>query len=236
MSTAGSKVLVVGATGAVGGALAGVLHGRGARCAVAGRDAGRLAERARGWGGCPARVFDAYDVDGCAALAGWAREALSGLDAVVTAVGTVAFGRSEDTSDEVLEHLVAVNALAPIAALRAALPLLPEGGAVAAVTGVVAERPMPGAADYSASKAALSAWLTAVRREQRRRGVHVLDARLPHMDTGFADRAVAGSPPPMPPGADLDAAVRAVVDALASGAAVVRPGPDGVLVTEVRDR
>ncbi|QMV20549.1 SDR family NAD(P)-dependent oxidoreductase [Streptomyces sp. SCUT-3] len=235
MSTAGSKVLVVGATGAVGGALAGVLHGRGARLAAAGRDAGRLAERARGWGDCPARVFDAYDVDGCAALAGWAWEALSGLDAVVTAVGTVAFGRSEDTSDEVLEHLVAVNALAPIAVLRAALPLLPEGGAVAAVTGV-AERPMPGAADYSASKAALSAWLTAVRREQRRRGVHVLDARLPHMDTGFADRAVAGSPPPMPPGADLGAAVRAVVDALASGAAVVRPGAGGSLVTETRER
>ncbi|MER7202236.1 SDR family NAD(P)-dependent oxidoreductase [Streptomyces sp. CB01635] len=110
------------------------------------------------------------------------------------------------------------------------------GGAIAAISGVVAEHPQPAMADYSASKAALSAWLDAVRRETRTVEVQVLDVRFGHLDTGFADRAVEGIAPPMPAGGDVNQAVRAVAEALESGAELVRPGPDGRSVGHKRAR
>ncbi|MFD6418575.1 SDR family NAD(P)-dependent oxidoreductase [Streptomyces sp. NPDC060194] len=239
MDLARSRILLAGATGVIGGAVADALTARGARLALAGRDEARLAQladRRAAHGPVPTRTFEAYDLDACAALAPWAAEALGGLDAVVAAFGTAAFGPAHEVTDAVAEHLQAVNALAPTALFRAALPLLPEGGAVLAVTGVVAASPQPGMADYSASKAALTAWLQAVRREQRRRGVRVVEARLGHLDTGFAERAVAGTPPPMPPAGRLDLAVAAIADALAGDAELVRPGDDGEPVLDRRAR
>ncbi|MCD0480863.1 SDR family NAD(P)-dependent oxidoreductase [Streptacidiphilus sp. ASG 303] len=234
MEVRGARVLVVGATGVIGGAIAAALAARGASLAVAGRDEARLARAAERFGGCPARRCEAYDLDGCAALGAWAAEGLSGLDGVVVTVGSAAFGKAARTPDAVAEHLATVNALAPMAVLRGALDVLGPGSAVGAVTGVVAERPQPGMADYSASKAMLSAWLDAVRREQRAR-TSVLDARLPHLDTGFAGRAVAGEPPRMPAGADLDAVVAAVVRGLETGAGVCRPGPGGRMLLDDRE-
>ena len=59
---------------------------------------------------------------------------------------------------------------------------------------------------YSAAKAALSAYLTALRHERRRARTVVLDVRPPHLDTGFETRAIAGEPPRLPeavPAAEL---------------------------------
>ncbi|MFG3367724.1 SDR family NAD(P)-dependent oxidoreductase [Streptomyces sp. NPDC090032] len=89
---------------------------------------------------------------------------------------------------------------------------------MAAVSGAVAEHPQPAMADYSASKAALSAWPDAVRRETHTVGVQVLDVRFGHFDTEFADRAVEVIAPPMPAGGDVNQPARAVVEALESGA------------------
>ncbi len=72
-------------------------------------------------------------------------------------------------------------------------------------------------AAYSASKAALSAYLTALRRERRRQLSAVLDVRPGHMETGFSDRALAGEPPKLPEPEDADALVDAAIDALVAG-------------------
>jgi len=69
-------------------------------------------------------------------------------------------------------------------------------------------------AAYSASKAALSAYLTALRREECRNGLLVLDVRPQHLDTGFADRALAGKPPRLPEPGDQHAVARQIVQAL----------------------
>ncbi|MGW7351474.1 SDR family NAD(P)-dependent oxidoreductase [Streptomyces sp. NPDC054784] len=234
MHIEGSRVLVAGATGVLGGALTTELVGRGARPVLAGRDAGRLASASARARDAPTVLFDAYDPSSCARAVRAAAAELGGLDGVVTAFGAVAFGRADGLGDEVAEHLMAVNFLAPAAFLRAGLEVMGEGSVLAALTGSVAERPLPGMADYSASKAALGAWLGAVRREARGAGVRVLDIRPGHIDTGFADRAVAGTAPPLPAGADLHAVVAATVDALVSGAELVRTAPDGTPVVERR--
>ncbi|MEV7242912.1 SDR family NAD(P)-dependent oxidoreductase [Streptomyces sp. NPDC093248] len=222
MELTGSRVLVAGATGEIGSGLALELHRRDARVAVAGRDPDRLARVARECGGAPAFGIDAYRPDGCAAAVRDAARRWDGLDAVVVCVGVTAFGPASEMDDAVAEHLLCVNALAPMALLRAAAALVGRGGALAAVTGVVVDRPMPRMADYSAAKSALAAWLDALRRELRAAGVRVADVRLPHVATAFADRAVTGTPPRLPPGLELSDAVRTVTEALAHGDGVVR--------------
>ncbi len=177
MDINGARVLVAGATGVLGDALTTELVRRGARPALAGRSPSRLAQVAHAHPEVPTAVFDAYDLTSCARAVHGATVALGGLDAVVTVFGTVAFGPAQAVGDEVAEHLVAVNYLAPAAFFRAALGVLAPGSVIAAVTGAVAERPQPRMADYSASKAALSAWLDAVRREARQAGIRVLDIR-----------------------------------------------------------
>ncbi|MEV6840394.1 SDR family oxidoreductase [Streptomyces sp. NPDC051133] len=236
MNLDGARVLVAGATGVLGGALTAELAGRGARPVLAGRDAARLVRAARAHAGAPTVVFDAYDPASCAGAVHGAALALGGLDAVVTAFGSVAFGQAAKTGDEVAEHLMAVNALAPAAFFRAALTCMEPGSLIAAVTGVVAYVPQAGMADYSASKAALSAWLHATRREARAAGIRVLDVQPGHVETGFAERCVAGTAPPMPPGDDPRRVVAAMADAMASDAESLRTAPDGTLVSERRAR
>lgn len=202
-----TAVLVVGATGMVGGLAARALHWQGASVALAGRNAERLADPSRLPGDCPRRLFDAYDLDGCAALALWAARSLGRLDRVVVAVGVAGFGPAESVDEPAAEHLMTVNALAPMAVVRGALTVLEAGGAIGVVTGAVVDAPPRGMADYAAAKTALATWLAVVGREQRARGVRIVDARLPHLEGGFAARAVTGEPPRLPPGADPAAAV-----------------------------
>lgn len=211
MNVSGSRVLVPGASGAIGSALAVRLHHGGARVALAGHDAERLRRVSQACAGAPVFRFDAYDLDRCAGAPGWAADALGGLDAVVVCVGVAGFGPADTVPDAVAEHLFTVNALAPLAFLRAALPRVSPPGVLAAVTGVVVDAPPAGMADYAASKAALAAWLTAVRRERRRTGTAVLDIRLPHVDSGFAARRVVGEPPALSPGLTVHRAVDHIV-------------------------
>ncbi|MFE9931906.1 SDR family NAD(P)-dependent oxidoreductase [Streptomyces sp. NPDC005533] len=207
------RVLVVGATGELGTHAVDGLLTRGSELAVAGRDPARLASLAARTG-CPAFPIDAYDLDGCAGAAPRAAAALGGLDGVLVAVGVPAFGTADSTPDAVAEHLMTVNALCPMAVLRGAIPVVRDGGFLAAITGAIVGAPLTGTADYAASKSALSCWLAVVSREVRRRDVHVVDARLPHMATGFASRAVSGSPPRLPPAADPAAEMAALLDRL----------------------
>jgi short-subunit dehydrogenase len=212
-----ARVLVVGATGVLGGALAASLAGRGARLALTGRRSAALAEVAARLGGVPSFGLDLVDVEACAEVVRAAAEQLGGLDGLVVASGVAGFGPARDEQDAVVEELFAVNTFGPMALVRAALPVLSPGGGVAVVTAVLADVPTAGMAAYSASKAAMSAYLTAVRREVRRDKIAVLDARPGHLETGLADRALAGPPPRMPAGGDVDAVVELIVQGLAEG-------------------
>ncbi|MFD0296411.1 SDR family NAD(P)-dependent oxidoreductase [Streptomyces sp. NPDC059616] len=234
MKLNGSRVLVADATGGRGGAITAELADRGASVALGGRDRGRMAHTARTYPGGPIAAFDAYGPWSCARAVHVAAAALQRLDAVV-ACGSVAFGAPEEIGDEVAEHLMAVNHLAPAAFFRAALGILRRGSAVAAVTGVVAERPQPRVADYSASKAALAAWLDAVR-EARSAGAAVLEIRPGHLDTRFATRPVAGTAPHRPEGGDPRHVAGAVADALEAAAELLRSGPDQSPIVERRAR
>jgi short-subunit dehydrogenase len=215
MDLTDTRFLVAGATGALGSRIARGLHDSGARVALAGRDPERLGAVAAGLGaGVPAIPLD---LAAPAAAVDAAVGALGGLDGLVIATGAVAFGPAGELDDATAAELFAVNTLGPIALVRAALGVIGNPGAVVALSAVVADFPTAGMAAYSASKAGLSGYLAALRRERRRDGLTVLDVRPQHLDTPFADRALAGTPPPLPAGADPDEVVAAILAALRDG-------------------
>ncbi|MFE1409805.1 SDR family NAD(P)-dependent oxidoreductase [Streptomyces sp. NPDC058746] len=210
MSGEAARVLVVGATGEVGRLAVHEFLGRGVRLALTGRNRRSLSGLAATTG-CPTRILDAYDLDACAASGPWALSALGGLDGVLVTIGVAGFGPAAGVPNAAAEHLMTVNALCPMAVLRGAVPVVRDGGFLAAVTGAIVNAPLTGTADYAASKAALACWLGVLAREVRRRRVAVVDARLPHLDTGFGSRAVVGSPPPLQRGADPATHVRSLL-------------------------
>jgi cyclic-di-GMP-binding biofilm dispersal mediator protein len=213
----GSRVLVLGATGGLGAPITRRLVAAGAGVWLSARSPDRLQALSDELG---AAVLGTTAVD--LRLPGSADEvvaaAASGgpLTGVVLAAGVVAFGDVVDLDDDVLDDLLLLNLIGPIRVVRAAIPHLAEGGFVVQLSAVVAERPMPGMAAYSASKAALTAFGAAAAGELRRRKVRLVDVRPPHTETGLADRPLAGTAPRLKDGLEPDAVadriVRAVVD------------------------
>ncbi|MBX7449470.1 SDR family NAD(P)-dependent oxidoreductase [Mycolicibacterium sp. 3033] len=206
----GKAYLVVGASGALGSRIARSLADRGAAVTVTGRDADALAEL----GDVHAVTADLREPDAGRTVVEAAREQHGRLDGVVIAAGIVAFGPFTDIDDDTVDDLVLVDFLAPLRVMRAALPILEPGGVILGISAVVAEKPLPNMAVYSAVKAATAALFTAVRTEAKRRKVRVVDVRPPHTETGLAGRAIAGDPPRLPQGLDPDKVVERIVEAL----------------------
>ncbi len=213
----GARVLVLGGSGALGSAIGAELASRGAAVMLAGRDPERLQQCATAIGpDTPSVLFDLAVPAHADHVVGTAITRLGGLDGVVNAAGVVAFGALADHDDATIDELIAADLVGPLRVMRAALPHL-DGGFLVNITGVVAESPVPGMAVYSAAKAGLSAATRALAKELRRNGVHVLDARPPHTETGLAGRPIAGSAPKMPEGLEPDAVAQRIVDGLVAG-------------------
>lgn len=212
----GRSVLIAGATGGIGSALARRLADRGDRLTLVARSRDRL---------------DALDVPGDRLaldlrLPGAARQAVDHvvehqrrLDVVINAVGVVAFGPVEELSVDALEELFITNTFVPVFLAKAALPAMGEGGTIVNISGVIAEQNLPGMAAYGASKAALRSFDEALRREARRQGITVIDARPPHTETGLADRPIEGRAPKMPTGLDPEAVAAVIAAAIDDGPA-----------------
>lgn len=223
----GSRALVIGATGVLGTLIAERLSEGGASLALSGRDAARLDERAGQGTGI---AVDLTDETAPETIVDRATEALGGLDVIVLAAGVVGFDSVAETAEQDLETLFTVNALAPMRIVSAALPALRESAeagrepVVLALTGIVAELPTAGLGSYSASKAALAAYLTAAGRELRRSGIRLLDARPGHTETGLAGRPLFGTAPKFPAGHDPAAVADRLVRAIAEGETALPPG------------
>ncbi len=213
----GKRVLVLGGSGVLGGEIATQLHKRGARLVLAGRDAKRLHDRATSISSETNSVlFDLYEPTHAHHVVETAVQLLGGLDGMVNAAGVVAFGGIDQLRDSELDELFEVDLVGPLRVVRAALGHI-DGGFLVNITGVVAEQPVAGMAAYSAAKAGLSAATRALGRELRRQGIHVLDARPPHTETGLAQRPIAGTAPAMAEGIAPALVAEAIVDALANG-------------------
>ncbi len=210
----GARVILAGATGGLGREIGHALVRAGASLVLFGRDPARL--EALDLPG-PRVVGDLADAGACRAAVECAQAAYGGLDGVVNAAGVVAFGELASLSDPVLDELLCTNLIGPVRLLRAALPALSDGGFIAQLSAVVAERPMPGMAFYSATKAALTALDQALAKELRRRAIDVIDLRPPHTETGLATRPIDGQAPRLPTGLAPERVAARIVAAIVEG-------------------
>jgi short-subunit dehydrogenase len=198
----GSVVAVVGANGGLGNELVREARNRGASVVGCGRNG-------------PDVALDIRNDDAGDLLVQFAQQQFGRLDVVIVASGVVAFGDLADTPPVIVEELFLTNTMGPMWLARAVLPALTATqGCFVAITGVVAEMSFPGMAAYGASKAALSHALAAWRREVRRHGVSVIDARPPHTETGLATRPLAGAAPRMPTGLMPADVARRILDGI----------------------
>ncbi|PRY69393.1 cyclic-di-GMP-binding biofilm dispersal mediator protein [Glaciihabitans tibetensis] len=212
----GAVVLVLGASGGLGSRLATQLADAGALVVRAGRDPATLF-------GPNAFLADLRTQTGPQSLIAAAIQTHGRLDGVVIAAGVVAFGPANEVTDETVTELFETNALGPIRMLRDSFPYLVESAAagrlpfVVTLSGVVAEAPAAGLAAYSASKAALSAFVSAAAREYRRSGIRLLDARPGHTDTDLSTHPVAGTAPAFGQAHSADEVVARIVRAIRDG-------------------
>lgn len=108
------------------------------------------------------------------------------LDLLVNCAGSGISGAVEFTSEEDSRRQMAVNLDGTAAVCRAALPLLRESrGMILNVSSVAAVLPIPFQTWYSASKAALNAYSSALANELRPFGVRVSAVMPGDIKTGF---------------------------------------------------
>lgn len=189
-------MLITGASSGIRRALALELARRGASLVLAGRDEPRLQEVERAAvavGGFVRTLRCDLAVPGAAeAMVAAAVETFGGrLGALVNNAGfgvTAEFGVLPQPD---LERLFAVNVLAVVAATRKALPALRAArGLVVNVGSVVGRRGLPTIGAYCMTKAAIGSFSEALRAEEARHGVHVLQVEPGLTATRFAENRV----------------------------------------------
>jgi len=182
----GRAVLVTGATGGLGTAIARALADRGARLVLSGRREDRLAALAGELGGdaVPADLANPADVERLAAAA-------SHVDGLVANAGLSASGSVSDVPVDELDRVLAVNLRAPVVlAARLAPAMVGRGGGhLVFVSSLSGKAGAPGTALYAATKFGLRGFALSLREDLRGTGVGV-SAILPGFvrDAGmFAD-------------------------------------------------
>jgi NAD(P)-dependent dehydrogenase (short-subunit alcohol dehydrogenase family) len=151
---AGHKAIVTGGGAGIGAATVRRLVALGASVAVLDRDAGAAAAAAADVGG-HAFTADVTDADATTAAVRGAAEALGGLTDVVANAGVGLNRPLHLYTDAEWRLVVGVNLDGAFHTIRAAIPLLLEGGggSIVTVASLNASRPLQGEAPYNAAKA-----------------------------------------------------------------------------------
>jgi 3-oxoacyl-[acyl-carrier protein] reductase len=156
----GRACVVTGASRGIGLAAAQRLCGEGARVVLVGRSAERLEEalgRCLAAGG-PAEVLvlDVTEPDAGERMVAAASEPFGGLDVLVNNAGTASRRALQDVPDDDWDAAWELNVMAPMRAMRAAIPAMAERGwgRVVNVCSSAAKRPSGQMPEYSVAKAA----------------------------------------------------------------------------------
>lgn len=183
------KALVTGAASGIGRALAQQLSDDGYDVVAVDRDA--VPE------GSVATAFqtDLSDRDAVDRLIGPLLEA-GPFDLVIHNAGISATGRFEDVPEVALQKLLAVNCEAPLVITSALLRegALSQAATLVFISSISRHTGYPGAAVYAASKDALAVYAGSIRKDLRRRGMHVMTVFPGPVRTDHAERhAPAGA-------------------------------------------
>ena len=227
MKAAQARVLLTGATGGIGRAIAAELLQHGAAVLLTGRSPARLAALSRAL--APTAVLQsrvawhATDLDDAAALPLLCEAAVAWqANVLVNNAGTSSFGRLETLGADHLEQVLRTNLLAPMRLTQALLPWLrsrPQAQVIQ-IGSVLGRLGLPGYSVYSASKFGLRGFSEALRRELRGSPVRVQYLGPRSTRTAFNDARVDAYNRATSTATDSPETVaRALLELLQSGAA-----------------
>jgi short-subunit dehydrogenase len=179
------RVLITGASGGIGRALADELLARGARVLAFARRAKVLDEWREGHttsknsttsNSLATFSGDVTRAEDRAAVLRLAEDHWGGLDCLINNAGLGALGRFAESDPETLRRVFEVNFFAAVELTRGALPLLTAGKTplIVNIGSILGHRATPQNSEYCASKFALRGWSESVRPELRRVGIDLL--------------------------------------------------------------
>jgi short-subunit dehydrogenase len=217
MKLAGQVAVLTGAASGMGRALCHELAREGMRLGLVDANAAGLnslmGELQSAGVSCAAAVVDVRDRKAVRTGIADLTNQLGPVDMLVCCAGITGTTLVDDLDVELTEAIVQVNLLGVIYAVDAVLPgMLARGsGHLVALSSLAGCRGMPFSAAYSASKAALTAYLESLRPPLRRRGIAVTTV-LP----GFVRTPLMENAPVKPPMAlmEPEAAARAIMRAI----------------------
>ncbi|HET9102042.1 MAG TPA: SDR family NAD(P)-dependent oxidoreductase [Solirubrobacteraceae bacterium] len=225
VTLSGSTVLLSGATGGIGHAIARALAARGARLILTGRRSDVLQGLAAETGG-RAVACDLADREAVARLAAEAAEA----DVLVANAALPASGELTELTQEQIDRMLEVNLRAPIALARALAPEMAARGSghLVFINSLSGKTTSPASSLYSATKFGLRGFALGAREDLRDRGVGVStifpgfirDAGM-FADTGVRLRPGVGTRSP-------DEVAAAVVRAIDTDRAEIDVAPFGL--------
>ena len=159
----GKNVLVTGASGGIGAALAEGFAARGATVGICARRADRLDEvLARCRAHAPNSRAWTIDLSDLGALDDFARQAaddLGGIDVLVNNAGIPKRKPVQVLTPAIVDDVMQINYLSPVHLTLALLPgIIERAGRIVFVSSVAARLSPPAEAAYAATKAAISAW------------------------------------------------------------------------------
>ena len=152
----GKVVIVTGAGSGIGRAAAHVFARAGAHVLGVGRRTDALAETAAGHSGITTHAADLRTPEAPQNVIDAATDRWGRLDVLVNNAGATKMMPLAQTTAGGIDDLFSLNVTAPSLLARAALPhLCNTKGSIVNVSSTYGHRPLPGAAHYAASKAAL---------------------------------------------------------------------------------
>ena len=170
MKVDGSKVLVTGATGGIGAAIARSLHEQGARLVLSGRRLEVLTPLATELGAqaITADLADRADVERLASEA-------SDVDILIANAALPATGHVLELSQSQIDTMLEVNLSAQIALVRALAPAMVARGSghVVLISSLSGKAASPASSIYSATQFGLRGFAHGARADLRRSGVGV---------------------------------------------------------------
>jgi NAD(P)-dependent dehydrogenase (short-subunit alcohol dehydrogenase family) len=182
--TAPLRVFITGASSGLGAALADHYGAMGASLGLVGRRAEALLQTAAGF---DARTYVA-DVRDAAAMQSAAQAFLDEVgapDIVIAAAGiSVGTLTEEETDHAVFRAVMDANVLGLVHTFHPFIAAMQaRGGVLCGISSVAGVRGLPGGGAYSASKAAATAYLEALRLEIKARGIAVVTVAPGYIDT-----------------------------------------------------
>lgn len=194
---AGQSVVITGAAGGIGSALARRYGRDGAHVALLDLDRSALESLAADLAGNGIEALplacDVTSLEDCRAAVSRVVEARGGVDVLINNAGVTHLSQFRDTEVEVIRRVMEVNFFGAVNCTKAALDSLVERrGRIAVLSSVAGFSPLATRCGYSASKHALHGLFDSMRPELRASGVTVTIVCPFFVKTDMGDRALGG--------------------------------------------